>query len=60
MAKTATLMGDDFENYNAAVNLAKGYLEKNGTAWFQYGSFEDLVENFLSYIEAQCEEPWKS
>ena len=39
-------------NYSTAVSLAQGYLEKHGIGEFQFGSFDDLVESFLSYIEA--------
>jgi hypothetical protein len=52
MRNTQTISGAEFENYSAAVSLAQGYLAKHGIGEFQYGSFDDLVESFLSYIEA--------
>jgi uncharacterized protein YozE (UPF0346 family) len=52
MRNTQTISGAEFENYSTAVSLAQGYLEKHGIAEFQFGSFDDLVESFLSYIEA--------
>ena len=59
MRNTQTLIGDDYENYNAAISLAQGYLEQHGIAEFQYGSFDDLVESFLAYIEATTDH-WQS
>lgn len=52
MRNTQTISGAEFENYSTAVSLAQGYLAKHGIAEFQFGSFDDLVESFLSYIEA--------
>lgn len=47
--------GADFEVYDAAVRLAQTYLEQNGAGGIESRTFDDLVESFLTCIEAMDE-----
>ena len=44
--------GADFEVYDAAVRLAQTYLEQNGARGIESRTFDDLVESFLTCMEA--------